>query len=85
VREPSCAVGIRSRSSLLPFPDIAHWDLLAFVVGDRDREDALAQKDAFGTISKSGLPEVWQEVRLLCVRLRDGQGEGLAGSAASAA
>jgi hypothetical protein len=30
------------------FPDVPHWNLLAFAVGDCDTEDALTQEDFLG-------------------------------------
>jgi hypothetical protein len=62
--EPASCRGNPSQIFLnLLFPDIAHWYLAAFAVGDRDTEDALAQEDAFsihaeqlGRVSKSVTP-----------------------------
>jgi hypothetical protein len=43
------------------FSDVTHWHLLAFAVGDRDTEDALAQENAFGMVAKSAMPEIGHE------------------------
>jgi hypothetical protein len=42
-------------------PDIAHWNSLAFAVGDRDSEDALAQEDSLSMVPKRAMPEVCEE------------------------
>jgi hypothetical protein len=43
------------------FSDVAHRNLLAFVVGDCDTEDVLAQENAFGMVVKSAMPEISHE------------------------
>lgn len=43
------------------FPDVTHWNLLAFTVVDCDAEDALTQEDSFGMVSKRAMPEVGKE------------------------
>jgi hypothetical protein len=40
------------------FSDVTHRNLLAFAVGDRGTEDALAQENAFGMVAKSAMPEI---------------------------
>jgi hypothetical protein len=42
----------------MKLPDVAHWNLLALAVGDRDAKDPLTQKDSLGVVSKSAMPEI---------------------------
>jgi hypothetical protein len=43
------------------FSDVTHWHFLAFAVGDRGTEDALAKENAFGMVAKSAMPEIGHE------------------------
>jgi hypothetical protein len=45
------------------FPDVTHWNLLAFAVGDGDTEDSLAQEDSFGMVPKTAVLEIRKERR----------------------
>lgn len=42
-------------------PDVPHWDLLPFAVGDRDTEDLLAEENPFGVVTKGAVTEASKE------------------------
>jgi hypothetical protein len=43
------------------FPDVTHWNLSAFAVGDRDPEKAFAREDSFGVMPKRAMTEIREE------------------------
>jgi hypothetical protein len=43
------------------FPDVTHWNLLSFTVGDGDTEDAFAQEDSLGVVPKTAVSEIREE------------------------
>ena len=45
----------------MPFPDVTHWNLLSFTVGDGDTEDAFAQEDSLGVVPKTAVSEIREE------------------------
>jgi hypothetical protein len=59
LREPVLCRGNAPQVFLyMLFPDVTHWNLLAFAVSNGDTEDSFAQKDSFRMVPKSAMPEI---------------------------